>query len=86
MSSNIQAQNLRKTFGRIVAVDDISFSVQAGEVLGFLGPNGAGKTTTMRLITGYLPPDTGSITICGTDMFAHPVKAIFPREPLFIRR
>jgi len=75
MASNIQAQNLRKTFGRIVAVDDISFSVQTGEVLGFLGPNGAGKTTTMRLLTGYLRPDNGSITICGTNMFTHPVRA-----------
>jgi ABC-2 type transport system ATP-binding protein len=71
----IEATNLRKEFGHIVAVDDISFSVQAGEVLGFLGPNGAGKTTTMRMLTGYLRPTKGKVSICGINMFAKPVKA-----------
>jgi len=74
-ASRIEASDLRKKFGSIVAVDDISFSVQAGEVLGFLGPNGAGKTTTMRMLTGYLRPTKGSVSICGINMRAEPVKA-----------
>jgi ABC-2 type transport system ATP-binding protein len=75
MPSYIAAKNLHKEFGTIVAVDDISLSVRSGEVLGFLGPNGAGKTTTMRILTGYLRPDGGSIEICGLEMFKDPVKA-----------
>ncbi len=71
----IEATSLRKEFGRIVAVDDISFSVRTGEVLGFLGPNGAGKTTTMRMLTGYLRPTRGDVSICGTNMLAEPVRA-----------
>jgi len=71
----IQATSLRKEFGRIAAVDDISFSVRTGEVLGFLGPNGAGKTTTMRMLTGYLRPTRGDVSICGINMRAEPVKA-----------
>jgi len=71
----IEASDLRKDFGPIVAVDDISFSVQTGEVLGFLGPNGAGKTTTMRMLTGYLGPTSGEVSICGIDMLEDPVKA-----------
>ena len=59
----IKVENLRKTFGAIVAVDDVSFSVKKGEVLGFLGPNGAGKSTTMRMITGFIAPDSGSVTV-----------------------
>ena len=55
----IKVQNLRKSFGSNVAVDDLSFEVKKGEVLGFLGPNGAGKSTTMRMITGYITPDSG---------------------------
>lgn len=74
-SPGIVATSLRKEFGRIVAVDDISFSVQTGEVLGFLGPNGAGKTTAMRMLTGYLRPTRGDVLICGTNMLAEPVKA-----------
>ena len=74
-TSRIEAVSLRKEFGRIVAVDDISFSVQTGEVLGFLGPNGAGKTTTMRMLTGYLRPTKGEVSICGINMLAKPVKA-----------
>jgi ABC-2 type transport system ATP-binding protein len=50
------------------AVDNISFSVQKGEVLGFLGPNGAGKSTSMRMITGYLPPSAGRVSVCGYDV------------------
>ena len=74
----IEVQNLRKTFGASghkVAVDDISFSVKQGEVLGFLGPNGAGKSTTMRMITGYLVPDAGSATIDGHDVTQAPEAA-----------
>lgn len=74
-TSRIEAAGLRKEFGRIVAVDDISFSVESGTVLGFLGPNGAGKTTTMRMLTGYLRPSKGNISICGIDMQTEPVKA-----------
>ena len=55
----IKVQNLRKSFGSNVAVDDLSFEVKKGEVLGFLGPNGAGKSPTMRMITGYITPDSG---------------------------
>jgi ABC-2 type transport system ATP-binding protein len=61
----ISVRNLTKTFGRTLAVDDISFDVSRGEVLGFLGPNGAGKTTTMRILTCYLIPNTGSATLAG---------------------
>jgi len=75
MTPEIQARNLIKTFGRITAVDDVSFMVHSGEILGFLGPNGAGKTTTMRLLTGYLRPDGGQAVVCGTGMSSDPVKA-----------
>ena len=59
----IKAENLRKTFGEKVAVNDLSFEVEKGEVLGFLGPNGAGKSTTMRMITGFIMPDSGNAHI-----------------------
>lgn len=68
----IDISNLTKHFGPKVAVDNLSLSVQKGQVLGFLGPNGAGKSTTMRMITGYLPPTAGSIVIGGTDMLEDP--------------
>ena len=55
----IKVENLSKEFGAKVAVDDVSFTVERGEILGFLGPNGAGKSTTMRMITGYIPPTAG---------------------------
>jgi len=64
----IQVQNLTKRYGPTVAVRDISFSVARGEVLGFLGPNGAGKTTTMRILTGFLPADEGTVRIAGYDV------------------
>ncbi|NOY87137.1 MAG: ABC transporter ATP-binding protein [Deltaproteobacteria bacterium] len=75
MASRIEVHNLRKSFGTISAVNDISCEVEAGDVLGFLGPNGAGKTTAMRMITGYLMPDEGSVSICGIDVLKHPVAA-----------
>ncbi|MBN2302519.1 MAG: ATP-binding cassette domain-containing protein, partial [Lentisphaerae bacterium] len=71
----IEAKDLRKRFGTIDAVRGVSFKVEKGEVLGFLGPNGAGKTSTMRMITGYLPPNGGSATICGYDITDNPVEA-----------
>ena len=55
----IKVENLAKSFGPKLAVDDVSFTVERGEVLGFLGPNGAGKSTTMRMITGFIPPTGG---------------------------
>jgi len=64
----IEIQNLTKRFGPITAVDDLSFRVQSGEVLGFLGPNGAGKSTTMKMVTGFLPPTSGAIQVCGHDV------------------
>lgn len=71
----ISVTNLSKKYGRFVAVDNLSFAVQQGEVLGFLGPNGAGKTTTMRMITGYLPPSAGRVTVGGNDLYDRPVEA-----------
>ena len=64
----IEVKNLTKKYGEFVAVDDISFSVPTGQVLGFLGPNGAGKTTTVRIVTCYMPPTSGSVTIDGNDV------------------
>ena len=71
----IQVQNLRKEFGPKVAVNDISFTVAKGEVLGFLGPNGAGKSTSMRMITGFIPPTDGSIKVGTYDMVDNPIPA-----------
>jgi ABC-2 type transport system ATP-binding protein len=65
----IEARRLSKRYGEVVAVDDVSFTVGRGEVVGFLGPNGAGKTTTMRMLTGFLPPTDGSAEIAGHDIF-----------------
>jgi ABC-2 type transport system ATP-binding protein len=64
----IKVQNLIKIFGTKHAVDGVSFSVERGEVLGFLGPNGAGKSTTMRMITGFIPPSSGTISVGGFDV------------------
>jgi ABC-2 type transport system ATP-binding protein len=71
----IRVQNLSKSFGQKVAVNNISFSVERGEVLGFLGPNGAGKSTTMRMITGFIPPTAGTITVGGFNMVENPLAA-----------
>lgn len=71
----IQVKNLRKEFGTKVAVEDVSFKVEKGEVLGFLGPNGAGKSTTMRMVTGYFRPTSGSVSLGGIDMLEKPEKA-----------
>jgi ABC-2 type transport system ATP-binding protein len=71
----IKIENLVKSFGPKRAVDDISFSVERGEVLGFLGPNGAGKSTTMRMITGFMPPTSGKVTVGGYDVTESPIEA-----------
>ena len=71
----ITVEHLTKRFGAHVAVNDLSFEVARGEVLGFLGPNGAGKTTTMRMVTGYMPPSQGSIAIDGQNLLSHPIEA-----------
>lgn len=71
----LTVSNLKKNFGPFQAVKDVSFTVEKGEVLGFLGPNGAGKSTTMRMITGFIPPTSGTASICGHDIIAEPVAA-----------
>jgi ABC-2 type transport system ATP-binding protein len=71
----IDVQGLTKRYGPITAVDDISFRVERGEILGFLGPNGAGKTTTMRVLTGYMPPTEGKAVVAGYDVFEQPIEA-----------
>jgi len=71
----IEVQHVTKRYGRVTAVDDVSFRVEPGEILGFLGPNGAGKTTTMRILTGYMPASEGRATVAGYDVFTHPIEA-----------
>jgi ABC-2 type transport system ATP-binding protein len=72
---SVQVNNLTKIYGPQRAVDGISFEAHKGEVLGFLGPNGAGKTTTMKIITGYLPQNEGTATVCGFDVSTQPMEA-----------
>ena len=64
----IELAHVSRSFGSFRAVDDISFSIRTGEIVGLLGPNGAGKTTTMRMITGFLTPDSGTVSIGGRDI------------------
>jgi len=71
----IEVQHLTKRYGPLTAVDDVSFRVERGEILGFLGPNGAGKTTTMRVLTGYMPPTDGKAIVAGFDVFEQPLEA-----------
>ncbi|MFQ5858804.1 MAG: ABC transporter ATP-binding protein, partial [Anaerolineae bacterium] len=71
----IEVESLTKTYGDFVAIEDVSFRVLRGEVLGFLGPNGAGKTTTMRILTGYMPPTDGRATVAGFDVFHDSLEA-----------
>src|SRR6476646_12057709 len=71
----IEVQHLTKRYGPVTAVDDVSFKVEKGEILGFLGPNGAGKTTTMRVLTGYMPASDGKAVVAGYDVFANPIEA-----------
>lgn len=74
MPKMIEVQNLSKHFREHVAVSELTFSLEAGEILGFLGPNGAGKTTTMRMLTGYMPPTDGTIRVAGFDVFEEPLE------------
>lgn len=71
----VRVRDLGKSYGAIRAVDGISFDVARGDILGFLGPNGAGKTTAMKLITGFLEPDSGSVVVAGHDVAADPLAA-----------
>jgi ABC-2 type transport system ATP-binding protein len=82
----IQVEALTKLYGKFVAVQELSFNVQSGEVLGLVGPNGAGKTTTLRCLAGIIPPTHGSIQIGGFDLIKDPISAkkqlaFFPDEP-----
>ena len=71
----IEISHLSKCFGALNAVDDVSFNVEPGQVLGFLGPNGAGKSTTMKMITGFLAPSSGTVRVCGHDIELAPLAA-----------
>ena len=71
----IEVQHLTKRYGRVTAVNDVSFRVERGEILGFLGPNGAGKTTTMRILTGFIPATDGKAVVAGFDVFEQPIDA-----------
>ncbi len=71
----IKAENLKKLYGRVTAVDGITFEVSEGEILGFLGPNGAGKSSTMRMVTGYSPPTSGTAIVAGFDITKDSLKA-----------
>ena len=71
----IEIENLTKHFGPVTAVAGLSLTVRQGEVLGFLGPNGAGKSTTMKMVTGYLAPDSGSVRIAGHDIVTDTIAA-----------
>ncbi len=71
----IEVQHLTKRYGRVTAVNDVTFKVERGEILGFLGPNGAGKTTTMRILTGYMPATEGKAIVAGFDVFGQPIEA-----------
>jgi ABC-2 type transport system ATP-binding protein len=74
MDTIVKIEKLRKEFGLLTAVDNISFEVKKGEVLGFLGPNGAGKSTTMKMITGFLTPTSGTVTVDGFDITQQPLE------------
>ena len=71
----IEIIQLTKKFEQFAAIDNLSFNVEEGEVLGFLGPNGAGKSTTMKVITGFLSPSEGSVTVDGYDITKNPIEA-----------
>src|SRR5438477_11604765 len=82
----IQVEGLTKLYGDFVAVNEISFNVQSGEVMGLVGPNGAGKTTRLRCLAGIIPPTRGAIHVCGHDLAASPIAAkknlaLFTDEP-----
>src|SRR3974390_2750286 len=82
----IKVEGLTKRYARTVAVDDISFEVEKGQIVGFLGPNGAGKTTTMRVLTCFLPPTSGTANVAGYDVIEEPMqvkrrKGYLPETP-----
>lgn len=82
----IEIKNLVKKYGKKYALDDVSFSINRGEIVGFLGPNGAGKSTTMNIITGYIAPTSGSVSVAGIDVLAEPLKVkkmigFLPEQP-----
>lgn len=86
----IEVKNLVKHYGNVKAVDDISFTVEKGEILGFLGPNAAGKTTTMRIITGFMPASSGTVKVAGYDVFEQGLEVkkrsgYLPKSRSFIR-
>src|SRR3989339_1980276 len=70
----IEIKNLTKKIGNSIILDNISFTVKKGEILGFLGPNGAGKTTTMRILTGFFPATSGKARVAGFDVFEEPLE------------
>ena len=70
----IEIQNMSKRYGNVNAVRDLTFTLEKGEILGFLGPNGAGKSTTMNIITGFMPPTSGSVKVCGYDVMEDPIE------------
>lgn len=72
---SIEVSQLTRMYGEQKAVDDISFNLSRGEIVGFLGPNGAGKSTTMKIITGYIRPNQGNATVCGIDVQQNPIAA-----------
>lgn len=71
---SIKVEHLTKVFGTQIAVNNISFELKKGEIVGFLGPNGAGKSTTMKMITGYIPPTNGKLEVCGYDVIKEPMQ------------
>jgi ABC-2 type transport system ATP-binding protein len=71
----IEAQGLCKYYGQFAAIDNVSFSIPAGQVTAFLGPNGAGKSTTMKILTGFMPPTSGKARVAGFDIFERPLEA-----------
>jgi ABC-2 type transport system ATP-binding protein len=71
----IKVEGLTKRYGDVTAIEDLSFCVEKGEIVGFLGPNGAGKTTTMRIVTGFLASTDGTVTVSGYDIFEKPIEA-----------
>ncbi len=72
---SIEVKNLTKVFDTQIAVNDISFTAQRGEIIGFLGPNGAGKSTTMKIITSYIPPTSGEVKVCGFDVVQNAIRS-----------
>src|SRR3954465_13748261 len=70
----IEISKLTKRYGPIAAINNLNFSVKKGEIVGFLGPNGAGKTTTMKIITGFMAPTSGSVSVGGFDVFENPIE------------